>query len=143
MYLVVIGWVYVVLMMCVVEATSSNGTLLGAFITFVLYGLVPVTLVVYLMRAPQRNKVIKAREAEERLAAQARHAQNASAEVQVEADVEADVEVNGEADGKTGASAALDPDAGGHAAGGVQAVAADPRIASMREEAQRVAHRTP
>ena len=135
MYLVVIGWVYVVLMMCVVEATSSNGTLLGAFITFVLYGLVPVTLVVYLMRAPQRNKVIKAREAEERLAAQARHAQNASAEVQVAADVEAD--------GETGASAALDPDAGGHAAGGVQAVAAGARIAPMREEAQRVAHRAP
>ena len=39
MYLVAIGWIYVVLMMAVVEAMSSQGTLLGACVTFVLYGL--------------------------------------------------------------------------------------------------------
>ena len=35
--------------------------LLGALITFVLYGVGPVALVVYLMRAPARRKAIKAR----------------------------------------------------------------------------------
>jgi hypothetical protein len=64
-YLVVIGWMYVVLMMSVAEASNSTGTLLGAIVTFFLYGLLPVALVVYLMRTPQRRKAIKAREAAE------------------------------------------------------------------------------
>lgn len=71
MYLVVIGWLYVVLMMSVAEASNSTGTVLGAIVTFFLYGLMPVTLVVYLMRSPQRRKTIKQREAEEDRARQA------------------------------------------------------------------------
>ena len=39
MYLVVIAWLYVVLMAALVEATSNVGTVLGAVVTFVLYGL--------------------------------------------------------------------------------------------------------
>jgi hypothetical protein len=69
-YLIVIGWMYVVLMMSVAEASSTTGTLLGAIVTFFLYGLLPVALVVYLMRTPQRRKEIKAREAAERMASQ-------------------------------------------------------------------------
>lgn len=65
MYLVVIGWLYVVLMMSVAEASNTTGTVLGAIVTFFLYGLMPVTLVVYLMRTPQRRKARKAQEAEE------------------------------------------------------------------------------
>jgi hypothetical protein len=64
-YLVVIGWIYVVLMMSVAEASNTTGTLLGAIVTFFLYGLLPVALVVYLMRTPQRRKDNKAREAAE------------------------------------------------------------------------------
>ncbi len=63
MYLVVIAWVYVAMMMAVAEATNSQGTVLGAVVTFVLYGLVPVALVVYLMRTPGRRKALRAREA--------------------------------------------------------------------------------
>ncbi|MES2280849.1 MAG: hypothetical protein V4542_05500 [Pseudomonadota bacterium] len=66
MYLVVIAWLYVVLMMSVAEATNTTGTLLGAIITFFLYGLGPVALVVYLMGAPARSKAIKKRNAQER-----------------------------------------------------------------------------
>lgn len=65
MYLVVIGWMYVVLMMSVAEATNTTGSLLGAIVTFFLYGILPVTIVVYLMRSPARRKAIKAREAAE------------------------------------------------------------------------------
>ena len=65
MYRVPIAWLYVVLMMAVVEAASTQGTLLGALITFVLYGLGPVTLVVYLMGFPGRRRALKAREAAE------------------------------------------------------------------------------
>jgi len=65
MHLVAIGWLYVALMMAVAEATSTTGTVLGAFFTFVLYGAAPVSLVLYLMGTPGRKRAIKAREAAE------------------------------------------------------------------------------
>ena len=71
MLLIVVGWTYVVLMMAVAEATSSNGTVLGALFTFLLYGVVPVAIVVYIMGTPGRKRAIKAREEAERQAAQA------------------------------------------------------------------------
>jgi hypothetical protein len=65
MYIVPIAWLYVALMMAVAEATSSQGTLLGAFFTFVLYGLMPIGLVLYFMGTPGRRRQRLAREAEE------------------------------------------------------------------------------
>lgn len=65
MYLIVIGWMYVALMMAVAEVMHPDGTLLGGIISFFLYGLGPVSLVVYLMGSPLRRKAIKAREAAE------------------------------------------------------------------------------
>ena len=62
MYLVVIGWLYVVLLMAVAEATAINGSILGAIVTLLMYGVGPVALVVYLMDAPRRSKAAKARE---------------------------------------------------------------------------------
>lgn len=56
MFLVVIAWGYVVLMMAVVEATSTGGTLLGAFFTLLLYGVLPLGIVVYLLRTPARAR---------------------------------------------------------------------------------------
>ncbi len=71
MYLVIIAWIYVVLMMSVAEATNTNGTLLGAIVTFLLYGVGPAALVAYLMSTPARKRAIKKREAEELAAHQA------------------------------------------------------------------------
>lgn len=62
---VLIGWLYVALMMAVAEATNTTGTVLGALVTFVLYGAGPVALVVYLMATPARKKIRKLREAHE------------------------------------------------------------------------------
>ncbi|HYF17638.1 MAG TPA: hypothetical protein VEA40_07185 [Ramlibacter sp.] len=62
MYLVVIGWLYVALMMAVAEATNSNGTVLGALFTFLLYGVAPVGLLMYIMGTPARKKAIRERE---------------------------------------------------------------------------------
>jgi len=111
MYLIVIAWMYVVLMMSVAEASNSTGTLLGALVTFVLYGVGPVTLAVYLMGAPARSKAIKQREA---LA----HAARIAA-----AHPTADMTV-----------ASLLPDAGGHASGGAKTVASESGIAPMGKE---------
>jgi hypothetical protein len=69
MYLVLIAWLYVALMMAVAEATHSSGTILGAIVTFVLYGLVPMAVVLYLMGTPSRRRALRAKEAAERLAA--------------------------------------------------------------------------
>ena len=68
-HLIVIGWLYVVVMMSVAEATNTTGTVLGAIFTFLLYGLAPVALVVYLMGAPGRRRAIKEREAQAQEAA--------------------------------------------------------------------------
>jgi hypothetical protein len=63
MYIVPIAWIYVTLMMSVAEASNTNGTVLGAIVTFILYGILPTALMVYLMGAPRRNKARKAKEA--------------------------------------------------------------------------------
>ncbi len=99
MYLVAIGWLYVALMMSVAEATNTNGSVLGAVFTFLLYGLAPTGLVMYLLGTPARRRRIKAREAEELAAWRAAQAAEAAA----------------------GAMASGDPDAGGQAAAGAVA----------------------
>ena len=111
MYLIVIAWMYVVLMMSIAEATHSNGTLLGALITFLLYGVGPVTLVVYLMGAPARSKAIKKREAEAR-------AQQVVSSGQI----------------TSPATPSVEPDAGGHATSRAEAVSGDAGIAPMGKE---------
>ncbi len=56
MYLIILAWLYVTLLMALVEAFSTQGTVLGAIITFVLYGALPMSLVAYLMGTPLRRK---------------------------------------------------------------------------------------
>jgi len=70
MYLVAIAWIYVVLMMAVAEAMSPQGGLLGAFFTLLLYGALPLSIVMYLMGTPHRRRA--------RLAAQAAEAAEAA-----------------------------------------------------------------
>lgn len=71
MYVVAIAWLYVAILMAVAEATHSTGTLLGGIITFFLYGLLPLALVLYVMGTPARRRAIRAKESVEGLAAQA------------------------------------------------------------------------
>ena len=78
MYIVPIAWLYVTLMMAVVEANSPNGTLLGAFFTLLLYGLLPIGIVLYIMGTPARKRAIRAREAVEHAAQRATSAANLS-----------------------------------------------------------------
>ena len=65
LYIVAIGWMFVVVLMSVVEATAPNGTVLGAFFTFLLYGVVPLGLVLYLLGTPLRAKQRQAQQANE------------------------------------------------------------------------------
>ena len=100
MYLIVIGWLYVTLLMALAEAFGSQGSVLGAIITFVFYGLLPMALVVYLMGTPLRRKAIRQQEQQARQEA---------------------------ADGPIQTESAVQPDAGGHAAA-LPEVAAVPAV---------------
>ena len=113
MYLIVIAWTYVTLMMAVAEATSPNGTVLGAVITFALYGMLPMGILVYILGTPSRKRAIKAREAAEQAAYDAEQAAAAAA-----------------AAAATTATASAAPDAGGEA----PASAEGPTVAAVRKE---------
>lgn len=89
MYLVAIAWLYVVVMMAVAEAMSPQGTVLGAIITLLFYGLLPLAVLLYIMGTPARKRA--------RLRAQ-----------QAEAEAEAE---------QAAAAASAAPDGGSHAAG--------------------------
>ncbi len=62
MYLIAIAWGYVVMMMAAAEATSATGTLLGAFVTLLLYGVLPLSLLMYIIGTPARKRRRKAAE---------------------------------------------------------------------------------
>lgn len=106
--LIAIGWLYVALMMAVAEATSPIGTVLGALITFLLYGVGPVALLLYILGTPARKKLRKQREAEELVALYVR------AEL-VEAGSEAGLHAPSTGSGGTGLGS-IQPDAGSQAA---------------------------
>jgi hypothetical protein len=61
--LVALGWIYVVLMMVVAEATAPNGTFIGAFFTLLLYGALPLSIVLYVLATPMRRRARRAAEA--------------------------------------------------------------------------------
>lgn len=64
MHLVAIAWLYVALMMALAEALHSQGTVLGAIVTFFLYGVGPLSLVLYLMGSPARRRAARRRDAQ-------------------------------------------------------------------------------
>jgi predicted membrane channel-forming protein YqfA (hemolysin III family) len=64
LYIVAIGWVFVVVLMSVVEATAPNGSVLGALFTFLLYGVIPLGLVLYLLGTPLRARQRQAQESD-------------------------------------------------------------------------------
>jgi len=69
MYLVAIAWMYVVVMMAIAEATSSQGTVLGAVFTLLLYGVLPLSIVLYLLGTPSRRRAQRQAEAADMAAA--------------------------------------------------------------------------
>jgi hypothetical protein len=51
MYIVAIAWIYVVLMMSITEHSIVAGVM-----TFLLYGVLPLLIILYLMDAPRRKR---------------------------------------------------------------------------------------
>lgn len=111
MYLVAIAWLYVALMMALAEAVHPAGGWLGALFTFVLYGLAPVSLVMYLMATPLRRRA-RQREA----LAEHEQANRAHAD-QSQADRAAAGAASGAPSTAALAGSVGEPDHGGHAPG--------------------------
>ena len=66
--LIAIAWMYVVLMMSLAEGMSPQGTVVGAVITLVLYGLLPLSILVYILATPARKRALRAAQASESVA---------------------------------------------------------------------------
>ena len=133
MYLVMIAWLYVALMMAVAEATHVNGTVLGALITFLLYGVGPLALALYLLGTPARRRArieAEARESAERAAAGAAAPSSLPALPALQAVQDAGAVAETAPLPRSG-TGALDPDGGRHAAG----LAEDGLVTPVRKEA--------
>lgn len=89
--LIAIAWLYVALMMAVAEASSPIGSLPGAIVTFLFYGVGPLLLLLYILGTPLRKKLRRLRDSEANGATEAEPAPDAG-------------------------PASAQPDAGGHAA---------------------------
>lgn len=63
MHIVAVAWIFVVVLMTLAEATSTQGTVLGALFTLLLYGVLPLGIVLYVMGTPLRARARKAAEA--------------------------------------------------------------------------------
>jgi hypothetical protein len=104
MYLVAIAWLYVVVMMAVAEALSPQGSVLGAVITFLFYGVLPLAVLLYILGTPSRRRA--------RLQAEA-----AALQAQAAAPAEpVPTPAAAEAAATAAGPSALAPDCGSHAA---------------------------
>ena len=105
MILVALAWMYVVLMVAAVEASGSDGSFLGALFTVALYGLLPMSIVLYLMLSPARRRA-------------RRHAESADADAAAAAAADAGESAQASATARDPESSAGNPpDGGNHAAG--------------------------
>lgn len=59
LYLIALGWIYVALLAALAEATATHGSVLGAIVTFILYGLLPLSIVLYIFGTPARKRARK------------------------------------------------------------------------------------
>ena len=60
MYIIAIAWTYVALMAAITETT-----LLGGIITFIFWGVLPVSIILYVLSSPARKRRAKQKEAAE------------------------------------------------------------------------------
>ena len=65
MHIVAVAWIFVVGLMALAEATSTQGSVLGAAFTFLLYGALPLAIVLYIMGTPMRRRARRLRELRE------------------------------------------------------------------------------
>lgn len=65
MHIVAIAWIFVVVLMALAEATAPQGSVLGALVTLLVYGALPLSVVMYLLGTPARRAARRRQEAAE------------------------------------------------------------------------------
>jgi membrane protein implicated in regulation of membrane protease activity len=65
MHIVAMAWMFVVVLMALAEAMAPQGSVLGALITLALYGVLPLSIVLYILGTPARRRARVQREADE------------------------------------------------------------------------------
>ena len=65
LHLIGLAWMFVVVLMALAEGTSSQGSWLGAFFTLLLYGLMPLAILMYVLGTPGRKRALREREAQD------------------------------------------------------------------------------
>lgn len=89
LYIVAIGWIYVVLMMSVAETSVVAG-----IATFLFYGVLPLGVILYLLNTPKRRAQRAEEEKLRRVQMQQRNMANAAAQEtppEVSSEISADV----------------------------------------------------
>ena len=56
MHIVAVAWIFVVVLVAAAEASAPQGSLLGALVTLLFYGALPLGIVLYLMGGPARRR---------------------------------------------------------------------------------------
>lgn len=92
MYIVALAWIYVVLMMSITEHSLVAGVM-----TFLMYGVVPVSIILYVMGTPQRRR--------KRVLAEKLRQQQAREQEQHQAQDQADIQADTQAGVQTAAQA--------------------------------------
>lgn len=89
MLIVIVAWVYVVLLMALTEHSVIAGIM-----TFLLYGLLPLSVITYLLNTPARRARRRAQEAEKEslTAAETGHQPDANNGVDADSNADADAE---------------------------------------------------
>lgn len=62
MHIIAIAWGFVVVMMAAAEATAPQGSLLGAFFILLGYGVLPLSILLYILGTPMRRRARQAAE---------------------------------------------------------------------------------
>jgi hypothetical protein len=63
LHIVALAWLFVVVLAAAVEAVSPQGTVVGALLTLIGWGVVPLAVVLYILGTPARRRARRAAEA--------------------------------------------------------------------------------
>lgn len=63
MHVIAIAWAFVVILMAAAEAVSPSGSLLGALFILLGYGLLPLSILLYILGTPLRRRARQAGQA--------------------------------------------------------------------------------
>lgn len=59
MHIVAVAWIFVVVLVALAEATAPQGTVLGALFTLLGWGVLPLSIVLYVLNTPARTRRLR------------------------------------------------------------------------------------